>query len=164
MSAERAEDFSLKSQFQESTIRMGNVERVMRPIQGLHNHLKDAITKITAMENDARQHLARKLRAFPWNSDVTPVIDIAHEIKQSFEEAAANVERPRWTSTASSLCLAEYERIVHGELSAVAKNNFIRVLVKRFRFIIDEKHARLRPLYNLIKLVMGPSGNWAKGI
>ena len=138
---------------------MGNINNMIRPIEGLLPHIRSAITEMASIENAAREQIAFRLRMADWTSDV----DVGTIIKNSFDGAAGEVDKSKWSGIASSLCVAEYERILHGEIQALVKNNFVRVLVKRFRRLINEPHAKLRPLYNLVKLVLGPMGNWAKG-
>ena len=141
---------------------MGNLFRKMRPIGGFLDHLRNAITEIAAIENSARQHLSAGFRSFDFST--ADQVAIAKVIHDSFKMSAGEVDKEKWSSVSNAECLGEYERICTGELKAMVKNNLIRVLVKRFRYTIQEQHARLRPLYNLVKLTMGPMGNWAKGI
>lgn len=167
---EHKADLESKKRYHPTSIRIGNVPNIIWPLEGWLEHLRRAILEMYRIADAARLRVGKWLRSINLEKIEQAEFDAA--IRSSFYAAAFDGLPAEMRNLANSQLIEEYVRLNMGNIKTLSKNNFGRVLQKRFRRILavlDEesvshfKFGKLRPLYHMVKLVLGPTGKWVKG-
>jgi hypothetical protein len=165
MNAIRRQDFYSKSDFQQCTISIGNVENHIAKYEGLLVHMRAAIGELWAVEDRARLTISQLLRRHQWGSEMK-MATLEQLINSSFMEASVEIAKEAGDGR-KPIDKRVWQQMVRrylGNLKTMVRNNYTRVLAKRIRRLLDAREAyKCRPVYFVIKLLLGPRGNW-KGI
>ena len=154
-------DKDAKMHFQRSTIRIGNLDNQFvseKLVDGFREHFIQSLYKLTEMENAARITIGIKLRQLDWQNEQLTADNLLKIIWEAFLEARIPYSESPISNT---VVIQQLQRFFIGNLKTIVKNHFERVLLKRFRRMLGIRgNDKCRPLWFLLKLVLGSVGSW----
>ena len=125
---------------------------------GLEAEFVNSLAILSDMENSARLLIGDRLRDWDWAN----VQMSSGELSKIISDAFLAARKPYLGLVISiSVVIQQLERFFVGNLKAIVKNNFDRVMIKRFRRLLEIPGSeKCRPLWFLLKLVLGSTGTW----
>ena len=163
----KREDMNSQSMYQKSTIRMGQISKYRNEkLEDFWVFFSDIIAKIWSVEDAARLTVGKEFRQKSDADWAEMSVQTLQEILKSAFDSAA--EEPLEIETedqvdVSSLVKQQWCRDFIGRLKTLVKNNFCRVLTMRCRRLLNVKQKKCRPIYFLLKALLGRAGGWEKG-